>query len=115
MSKQKWKSASLWSTDDANEFMFQLREVAKSFGLTYENMKQGRQRRLPRCGIYFLFSNNELVYVGQSTNIYSRLGNHNKDFDEIAAIEVPQQHLKAIEYGLIAAFDPKLNGNCNGH
>jgi predicted GIY-YIG superfamily endonuclease len=32
-------------------------------------------------GLYFLYQDNELTYIGKSTNIPNRLSNHNKQFD----------------------------------
>jgi excinuclease UvrABC nuclease subunit len=67
--------------------------------------------RLPVCGVYFLFKENELIYIGKSTNIYTRLGGHkDKKFDRVTAVECDEANLGAIEYALIAAYQPKLNG-----
>ena len=77
------------------------------------------QFRLPTCGIYFLFENEDLVYIGKSTNIYSRLGAHTSagktcKFDRVSAIQVDKEHLAAVELAFIAAFQPKLNGSNHG-
>lgn len=63
------------------------------------------------CGIYFLFKNGGLVYVGQSINIISRIGQHldSKDFDSFSFINVPRQHLNEVELHYIRKHRPPLN------
>lgn len=67
----------------------------------------------PRCCVYFLASDKEVVYVGQAVNLYSRVYEHlrSKSFDEVFFIEVPQNELDATEGAFIRALNPKLNGN----
>tara|TARA_R110000822_G_C14957555_1_gene455775 strand:+ start:58 stop:480 length:423 start_codon:yes stop_codon:yes gene_type:complete len=71
---------------------------------------------LRRSGIYKLSKDGEVVYIGMSINIISRLSTHvmNKliDFDliELHTIDgVDKQGLRNIESRMIKAFNPKYN------
>lgn len=68
------------------------------------------------AGIYFLLNdNNEVVYIGQSSNVISRIGHHCVDaekhhkFVRVAAVAVPKSRLLEIEAKYIAAYAPILN------
>ena len=63
-------------------------------------------------GVYFLVQNNEIAYVGQSTNIYARIHAHaaSKQFDSFAAIFCEPEERAAIETAYIMLFEPPLNG-----
>ena len=67
----------------------------------------------PQCGVYFLIKNEEIVYVGQSINVHSRITQHlaSKDFDSVSFIACEKEHLDLLESMYILAFSPKLNGN----
>jgi excinuclease UvrABC nuclease subunit len=64
------------------------------------------------CGVYFLYDNNELVYIGVSQDIAVRLASHRhtKEFNQVKIIE-EQDHLKAlkIESYFIYKYKPKYN------
>lgn len=63
-------------------------------------------------GIYFLFEDNELLYVGQSTQIRYRLFRHYREdfrFNRFAAIWVPKMFLTDIEYAYINKHLPPMN------
>jgi len=63
-------------------------------------------------GIYFLVSGHEVVYVGQSVNVYSRIAQHlNKDFDRYAYVPCDVDVLDILESLYIHCLRPKLNGN----
>jgi len=64
-----------------------------------------------KIGVYFLFKNNELVYIGKSTDIIGRLKHHlrTKDFDEYSFIELESDLLDAYERILINIYKPILN------
>jgi len=65
------------------------------------------------CGVYFLINNGEIVYVGQSVNIWGRLGTHFndnlKEFDRIAYVLVDKEDLNRVEAAYIRKFQPKYN------
>ncbi len=61
-------------------------------------------------GIYFLFSSNKLVYVGQSISVLSRVGSHqDKIFDRFSFIPVPKSRLNETERSFINLLLPELN------
>lgn len=64
-----------------------------------------------KTGIYFLIKDNEIVYVGQSTQFYTKLSSHvnNKDFDSYFIIEVPEEQLTEYEVEYIIKFNPIYN------
>lgn len=61
--------------------------------------------------IYFLFKGKEVVYIGQTTAFFQRMGSHSsdKDFDEINWYSVEHDDLNLLEAALIRAFAPKYN------
>jgi len=64
--------------------------------------------------LYFLFQGAELVYIGKSENVKSRLTDHtksNKEFDTFAVMEfkTSDQLLTDIEGGYIKKYTPKYN------
>lgn len=71
-------------------------------------------------GVYALFDGEQLVYIGQSNSLYSRIGNHirenTKTFDSFELFPLPDNYsdveLSAVEYWLIAWFNPKYNKAC---
>lgn len=73
------------------------------------------KQRLPRpqqndYWIYFLFSGDEIVYVGQSISGVKRLYEHyGKDWDSYTFIRVEQSELNELEAAYIVKFRPKYN------
>jgi hypothetical protein len=65
-----------------------------------------------RSGIYFLCELGQVVYVGQSVNLGSRISSHRngKDFDRIFFLPWPRFDLNRIEAALIKVLHPPLNG-----
>lgn len=63
------------------------------------------------CGIYFLILNGEIVYVGQSINIWSRIDSHraDKEFDGIAFEQCEEADLNRMEILYIEKYNPTLN------
>lgn len=63
-------------------------------------------------GVYFLYDGEELVYIGQSDNIYRRIGQHIsegvKRFDSFCFYEVGEERI-ILESYLINKFQPKYN------
>lgn len=66
-------------------------------------------------GVYFLINDDdEVVYVGQSTNIISRIGDHLVSekapyFTKVAAVSVDHKDLLNVEAAYIAEYNPPLN------
>jgi len=63
-------------------------------------------------GVYFLCDGDEVVYVGQSVEVLSRLAVHQRDkkFDRAYVLPVPHEELDAVEGAFIRALKPSLNG-----
>ena len=63
------------------------------------------------CGVYFLLDGEEVVYVGQSVNVYARVANHreSKRFATAICIPVPRDELDAVESAFIRRLRPRLN------
>lgn len=66
--------------------------------------------------IYALIKNKNIVYIGQTSNIISRLSSHlhsNKDFDSWSVIEsfdyIESDSFNKLEKKYINKFKPKLN------
>lgn len=68
---------------------------------------------MPKCGIYFLLEDSQIVYVGQSVNIYARIANHAnenlKKFTHYSFIECDRKDLSELEALYIGYLAPKLN------
>jgi hypothetical protein len=62
-------------------------------------------------GVYFLLYGDEIVYVGQSVNVYSRIAQHaRKLFDRYAVVPCHAGALDKLESLYIHLLRPKLNG-----
>ena len=64
-------------------------------------------------GVYFLYRDNKLVYVGESGNVFGRIGEHIregiKEFDEFEFIELSEIERKSMEAFLIEIIRPEYN------
>lgn len=62
-------------------------------------------------GIYYLYRDNIVVYVGQSSSCEKRATSHleNKDFDEYEIVEVTDEPLNEIEAREIVKYKPEYN------
>ena len=65
----------------------------------------------PNCYIYFLLVEAKIIYIGQTTNLLSRIASHQKDkiFDHIACFKTSKNDLLTIETVNIQFHKPKLN------
>lgn len=61
--------------------------------------------------IYYLFKGEEIVYVGSTANIYSRIAKHikTKDFDSFTYRKVTNKDIFEVEAREIIKHQPKLN------
>jgi excinuclease UvrABC nuclease subunit len=77
-----------------------------------------KKETLNISGIYLLFKDKELVYIGKSKYVYSRLTSHIiesvKDFDEMFVIPCDEVELAKLEYTAINEFSPRLNKTSGG-
>lgn len=63
-------------------------------------------------GIYFLVHDGDVIYVGQSCNVASRMLSHkNKTFDRAFVLPCPRSKLNETEAAFIGFFKPQLNMN----
>lgn len=64
------------------------------------------------CGVYFLRKGNEIVYIGQSINVYGRVATHrsSKDFDTVEFLPCARDRLDEMEGFFIRLLRPRLNG-----
>jgi hypothetical protein len=70
------------------------------------------------CGVYFLVHKKRIVYVGQSTNVFSRIFTHtqSKTFDSYVFMPCEKDMLNKLESLYIHFLMPPLNGNLhNGY
>jgi hypothetical protein len=67
--------------------------------------------------VYFLIKGSEVVYVGQTVDLHTRLNSHkrNKDFDKYNFIRCNPCDMDAIESVYIHALSPSLNGKALGN
>ncbi|HGA7692125.1 TPA: GIY-YIG nuclease family protein [Salmonella enterica subsp. enterica serovar Virchow] len=62
-------------------------------------------------GVYFLLDGDDVVYVGQSRNVYSRISSHpGKNFNRYAFVPCAVEALDKLESLYIHLLRPKLNG-----
>lgn len=70
-----------------------------------------------RPAVYVLFQGEEVVYVGQSSNVFSRLGTHYKDgikeFDSFRILYCKKKRMSYWERKLIKAYEPRYNVSQN--
>lgn len=64
-------------------------------------------------GVYFLFDEEELAYIGKATTISQRLWRHFVDSDirwrDVSWIEMPVECSEEVEHYYIYKFDPPMN------
>ena len=82
-------------------------------GLAIDDLRKRRRRLEPISAVYFLFSGEELVYVGQATDVAAKIIWHQMAdptaFDSYVALPYPAHRLKRCQQRLIAFHKPKLN------
>lgn len=65
------------------------------------------------CGVYFLFNDSDLVYIGKSVNPFGRLSEHAKNpekvFNRWSLIECDERWLDWLESQYIRRFRPPFN------
>lgn len=90
--------------------------------LSFEELKNLRGTTVPiddGFKIYFLFSGDEIVYIGQTRSLLNRISNHKnglgltmkKDFNSIAVIDSDRDNINYEEYCYISHYAPKYNKN----
>lgn len=88
--------------------------------MAQETLQQvGRPVQIPtnkqfgRSGIYFLWREGSVVYIGQSENMRQRIGQHlaegAKDFDAVSCVPCHSSKLTPLERHFIQALAPEFN------
>jgi len=99
-------------------FICQFRENPKGvIPYALEPMRDKMFSSLPlgeRCSaVYFLILDNEVVYVGQTVSLVSRLGKHSEEktgkWDSFLYIPCPEELLTKVEKWWISKLRPQLN------
>ena len=99
--------------------VLEFNEIAFSFGLKnlYSEQEIVASSRLysdldRACGVYFLIDQGEVVYVGQSVNVFSRMREHckSKSFNSYSYINCPREDLDILESLYIHVLRPPLQG-----
>ncbi len=92
----------------------EINEILEKHDISADDVLAKKNPALPKItGIYFLINGKEIVYVGQSLDIHSRITQHNKDilktFDSFSILECPAEYLSILEAHYIFKFHPFLN------
>jgi predicted DNA-binding transcriptional regulator AlpA len=90
---------------DLSEVCHSLADLLNDYGMNITEPMQATS------GVYLLFEKGDLLYVGQSTNVYSRVPQHrDKPYDKVLFLPCSIEVLDVVESALIAALRPRLNG-----
>lgn len=113
--KLRKESAKLEAEIEALLYMKKLRKC--SIGLTGETLLREDEivsvaQDVPELsGVYFLILGQRIVYIGQSTNVFSRVKQHkDKNFDRFTYIPCDPGNLDVMESLYIHYLRPPLNG-----
>ncbi len=63
-------------------------------------------------GVYYLYKNEEIIYIGQSKNVFARVGSHfsnGMNFDSWRYENVNPDQLRCLEHEAICKYRPKIN------
>jgi hypothetical protein len=76
-------------------------------------IKSNRVKCVNTSAVYFLFNRGQLVYIGQTLNLYVRIGDHRSEswfkWDSFSYIETHPEDLYVHEAQYIKKFDPTCN------
>ena len=64
------------------------------------------------CGVYFLFKDRVLTYVGQSKDCYGRIADHRsagREFDLATVMPLAEEFVSQVETALIKSYQPPKN------
>ena len=91
-----------------------LKDIGYGCLLTHSELVKMSNTYVECSGIYFLISDDEVVYVGQSVNVHSRVGQHYrekyKEFNSYVYIRCLESELDVLESIYIHTLRPKLQG-----
>jgi excinuclease UvrABC nuclease subunit len=82
----------------------------------WESATAHEVNKIPRgAGCYALFRKNQLIYIGESENLATRLGGHNVDFDKCRWIRLDGAQRLLVEKVLIWHYMPEKNKELKRH
>ena len=86
----------------------------RKYDFDKEHLLAKQQPAFPKViGIYFLIKGTDIVYVGQSADVYTRVSQHGRDafklFDKFVVLESKPEYLADLEAHYIYKFRPPLN------
>lgn len=87
--------------------------IEAAIGISEKAILSNRTFAHIASGVYFLIFNSEIIYIGKSTNITSRIGSHAKSivFDSYSVVQCSGEEMDEMEKVLIHKFKPKYNKN----
>jgi hypothetical protein len=97
--------------DKSNVYIFNKENIDDNF--FYIRLKNYRQEKY--CGVYWLYDGEEIVYIGYSTNLITRIKSHicmssNKKWDKVKCVNIGDKRLsKALEFSLLRNIDTRYN------
>ena len=86
--------------------------LAKRIALNTAVVAKLRAGPMPASGVYFLMNEGEIAYIGESPNVFMRVGAHAqgaKRFDGWAYCEVEEEKRYALKQALITVIRPPQN------
>jgi hypothetical protein len=99
----------LASLENLHTFSSAIKSVGKKL-LSQQQIVDASEPWEEQTGVYFLISESSVVYVGQSTNVYSRIQMHvDKKFDRVTCIKCDKSELDKFESLYIHMLRPILN------
>jgi len=85
--------------------------------LSLDELRPLREKKSSVQGIYFLFLGDQLMYVGQSINVYARIAAHDlfewDSFCYIKCESFTREEMELVETAYIAAYKPPGNRQLN--
>lgn len=97
--------------------LMQIERIAKEVaaGIEHKEAIENSVQAPTYNGIYFLIERGYVIYIGKSSNILVRLGQHAQriKFDAYACFSIEKEFTGQVERWLIDKFKPELNKNMN--
>jgi predicted DNA-binding transcriptional regulator AlpA len=95
--------------------MCALTSARKIMDCMVSDLPKHASTKLIVCGVYFLENQGEIVYIGQSINVASRVNQHiggfrPKTFDHVRVLPCEREELNNWEGFFIRLLEPRLNG-----
>jgi hypothetical protein len=104
------------SQETSDRLRGRIKELTGADALTPQEIASAAMPVRAFCGVYFLVKGGEVVYVGQSTNVFARVVIHAAyDLcDSFVFLPCAPTDLDELESLYIHLFCPRLNGSRDG-